>query len=811
MKKKLNEKIQTVNEDPEISYEILQPLNEELNNVNAQMKTNHIQETLVLCVDATGFENPQVQLRKERDLLQTVIDSTRNFHLAYLDRDFNFVRVNKTYAQGSGYSQEELIGQNHFALFPNEDNEIIFRRVRDTGIAEEFHDKPFFCPDHAEHGKTYWDWVLTPIRDNDRNVAGLVLALTETTERKRAEEKLQMRESRMRRIAQTGRIGFVEWNASKDSAYWSPEHYDLFGFEQGSPVSWERWLGGVHPADRERVLANADRLLAQGRSEGPVQGHKDEYRYIRADGSIVWLESDMAIEMIGGDVVVSGSVRDITERKKAEEAIRRSEERWNLAIESFAEGAIIATWDEQVIYWNPAARAMHGFTDPNEGIGPLEKTPLTFELWTPDRNHKLEFDEWPMRRIKRGETLHNLELRIRRPDQGWEKVFSYRGSMIETADREKLIFLSVSDLTEQRTAERALLEERELLNALFNSIPVMLTLYDPHSLTFKANAYLEQVTGWTNEDLQKPDAMEKVYPDTEYRVMVTDYVRSLQPGFKDLLMTAKNGEIIETSWANIQLPDGRQVGIGLDIRARKRMEEQIRRRAEELVVANRELESFTYTVSHDLRAPLRAIKGFSNILLEDYSDKLDEDGTELLMHITTSTNKMASIIDDMLSLAKLSKESIKCEKTDLTPIAESIVNELRQAEPMRNVIVNIGDEMAAFADARLMTIALSNLIGNAWKYTGKNPGAHISIGILFEENEDVFFVHDNGAGFDMKFAHKLFQPFQRLHSDNQFPGTGIGLAIVYKIIQHHGGRIWAESEIGKGTTFYFTLACPQEG
>jgi K+-sensing histidine kinase KdpD len=252
---------------------------------------------------------------------------------------------------------------------------------------------------------------------------------------------------------------------------------------------------------------------------------------------------------------------------------------------------------------------------------------------------------------------------------------------------------------------------------------------------------------------------------------------------------------------------GHFVAVFADITERKRAEEALQRHSEELAAANKELESFSYTVSHDLRAPLRVIKGLSDILVEDYSDKFNGDVKDLLKRITASTDKMSALIDDILSLAKISRETMNCRKIDLGPIAESVVNELRQAEPQRNVEIIIAAAFSVFADAQLLRIALTNLIGNAWKYTSRNPSARIEIGAMTTENEHIFFVRDNGTGFPMSLAHKLFEPFQRLHSESQFPGTGIGLATVQKIILRHGGRIWAESEIDKGSTFYFTLEC----
>lgn len=251
----------------------------------------------------------------------------------------------------------------------------------------------------------------------------------------------------------------------------------------------------------------------------------------------------------------------------------------------------------------------------------------------------------------------------------------------------------------------------------------------------------------------------------------------------------------------------RSVGMAHDITGRKQVEIELLRRTDELAAANKELEAFSYSVSHDLRSPLTTIQGFTNLLLENYSGILEETGRGFIAHIRNATDKMTTIIDDLLKMARISKLEMNCNKIDLSPVARSVVDELRKSEPQRNVIVNIAENMTAIADPGFIDITLTNLIGNAWKYTSKNSDAQIDVGVMNIRNEKVFYVRDNGAGFDMRFVHKLFLPFERLHTENEFTGTGIGLTIVQKIIHRHGGRIWAESEPGKGSVFYFTLEC----
>ena len=232
---------------------------------------------------------------------------------------------------------------------------------------------------------------------------------------------------------------------------------------------------------------------------------------------------------------------------------------------------------------------------------------------------------------------------------------------------------------------------------------------------------------------------------------------------------------------------------------------ELQQRATRLEIANKELESFSYSVSHDLRAPLRSIDGFSEALVEDYADKLDTQAKDYLQRIRASTQRMALLIDDLLNLSRVSRSKIKAERLDLSALAHEVAIELRKAEPDREVDFRIATDVTVIADRPLLRIALENLIGNAWKFTGKAPSPKIEFGISGENGQRTFFVRDTGAGFDMAYANKLFGAFQRLHTIAEFNGTGIGLATVQRIIHRHNGRIWAEAKVDEGATFYFTL------
>lgn len=226
---------------------------------------------------------------------------------------------------------------------------------------------------------------------------------------------------------------------------------------------------------------------------------------------------------------------------------------------------------------------------------------------------------------------------------------------------------------------------------------------------------------------------------------------------------------------------------------------------EELELKNQELEAFSYSVAHDLRAPLRSVDGFSMALLEDYADKLDEEGRVYLRNIRESAQQMAQLIDDLLSLSRVTRSEFQRDEVDLSQIARRVAARLQSANPAHRVGFVAADGLVAVGDARLLTIALENLLGNAWKFTGKRAEPRVEFDVIDRGGKPVYVVRDNGAGFDMTYASKLFGVFQRLHSAAEFEGTGIGLATVQRVVRRHGGRIWAEGEIDRGATFYFTL------
>jgi light-regulated signal transduction histidine kinase (bacteriophytochrome) len=246
-----------------------------------------------------------------------------------------------------------------------------------------------------------------------------------------------------------------------------------------------------------------------------------------------------------------------------------------------------------------------------------------------------------------------------------------------------------------------------------------------------------------------------------------------------------------------------------EIRALNReLDQRVRERTAELEASNRELESFAYSVSHDLRAPLRAIDGFSQALLEDCCDHLDARGRDYLDRVSAAARRMARLIDDLLEISRVTRKNMRRQRVNLTTLAREIEGQLRADRPERDVTFVIPEGLEVVGDPMLLRLALENLFNNAFKFTANRPRALIEFGAQEQNGKTTYFISDDGVGFDMAYADKLFVPFQRLHNRSQFPGTGIGLATVQRIVHRHGGRVWGEGRVDRGATFYFTLTTP---
>jgi PAS domain S-box-containing protein len=389
----------------------------------------------------------------------------------------------------------------------------------------------------------------------------------------------------------------------------------------------------------------------------------------------------------------------------------------------------------------------------------------------------------------------------------------FRAAEVEAAHKRTLIELErlVAERTEQ------LRQSEERFAKAFRASPAAISIATlPDGRWIEINEALAKMTGYRTEELIGHTSSELGLVDAVARAKILEAIREHGSVRNvEIQMHTKSNEIVEVLVSVEQIEiNGRAcvLTIQYDITELKHVEREVRRlnadleqRHLALEAANKELEAFSYSVAHDLRAPLRRIDGFSQMFLEDYADKLDAAGTKYLERVREAAQEMARLIDDLLMLSRVTRSELRCESVDVTALARSVLAGLQNNEPERKVEVIIADRLIANGDARLLGVVLQNLLSNAWKFTGNCPIARIEVGARQEDGRLVFFVRDNGAGFDMTYADKLFGVFQRLHSGTEFEGTGIGLATVQRIIQRHNGRVWAEGEVGRGACFSFTL------
>jgi PAS domain S-box-containing protein len=357
-------------------------------------------------------------------------------------------------------------------------------------------------------------------------------------------------------------------------------------------------------------------------------------------------------------------------------------------------------------------------------------------------------------------------------------------------------------------------EAHRFLDAIIENIPDMVFVKDATTLAFtRFNRAGEELLGLRRAELMGKSDYDFFPPDEAEFFIQKDRETLAGKTLVDIpeepIQTSRGTRWLHTKKVPILDTQGTPLyllGISQDITERRNAEAELLKAKEVAEAANRELEAFSYSVAHDLRSPLRAIDGFSLALLEDYAAKLDEEGRGYLSRVRGAAQHMAELIDDLLTLSRVSRVEMRRQSVDLSERAHAILARLGNVDAHRQVKVVIAEALSAFGDPGLLGILLENLLGNAWKFTNKREQALIEVGALDQKGEKVFFVRDNGAGFDMAYVGRLFGVFQRLHHERDFEGTGIGLATVQRIVKRHGGRIWAEGEVNRGAAFYFTLA-----
>ncbi len=506
---------------------------------------------------------------------------------------------------------------------------------------------------------------------------------------------------------------------------------------------------------------------------------------------------------------------EIIERSRVEKELRESELKYRRVVENILDAFYRTNKDSRICMCSPSCARMFGYPNVEDFIGTY--TPSLF-MDEEDRDVLYSL-------IIENGVVNDYELMMKRRD-GTLFYGSMSASILydengEFCGSEGII----RDVTERKRAQEALRQSEEKYRAIFKDSIMGIYQSTPEGRYLRVNPafarmlgydtpeqMLNEVTNIAEQLFLRPKDRQRMLQALDDNGMIRTYEIETRQKNGNVVWISVNAKAVRNDEGQVLYYEGTTEDITERkwaeeeiIRLNATLEQRVQQRTAELEAANSELEAFAYSVSHDLRAPLRSLDGFSQVLMEDYWARLDEAGRRYLGRVRAAAQRMGFMIDDLLKLSRITRGEMSYASVPLSRLVERIMVELQETQPERTVEWKITPDLVVKGDERLLETALTNLLLNAWKYTGKEISPRIEFGCMIRNGGEVFYVRDNGVGFDMAYSDKLFGAFQRLHSEKEFEGTGIGLAIAQRVIHRHGGNIWAESAPGEGATFYFSL------
>jgi PAS domain S-box-containing protein len=741
-----------------------------------------------LAREAQATEELKESESNSRQMLDTMLEGCQ-----IIDFDWRYRYINDAAQNHNRRPKEELLGKTMMECWPGITATEIFALEKSCMEQRTTHclENEFTFSD----GSNGWfSLIIQPVPE------GIAIYSEDITERRQAEKALRLLNEKMDATLQA--IPDLLFELDENGCYHEVWAYD----PKQLAVERERLLGHtvgeMLPAEAAEVVLDA---LREAAKTGTSRGHIIRLRLPHGE---FWFELSTArkASQPGEPLRFVMLSRDITERKRVEEA-----QAWLAAIVENSNDAIIGrSLDGKILSWNAAAERLYGYSA-GEAIG----RPITL-IMPPGHHADAERHSAVLQGggdIPRAETVRQTkDGRLITVLRGISPIKSDAGEVIGAA-------ITARDVSEHKRSETQL----RLAASVFDNAGEGILITDKDNNILSVNRAFTEITGYSPEEAigRDPRMLSSGRQSSAFYDALWASIRQTGRWQGELWDRRKDGQYYCELLSIAAIRDDKgeiaqHCTIFSDITKLKmaeaelmalnaQLEHRVTERTAALDHANKELEAFSYSVSHDLRAPLRHISGFSAIVLEANEGKLDAASVDYLKRISAASERMGLLIADLLELSRISRQELNKRDLDLSEFARQVVDVLVKAHPEREVKVTVKPDMSTSGDPGLMRIVLENLIGNAWKFTSRANEPGIEVGFEQRGGETVYYVRDNGAGFDMNYAKKLFEPFQRLHTNREFQGTGIGLSIVGRIVARHGGRIWAEARVGEGAAFYFTL------
>jgi len=722
------------------------------------------------------------------------------------DRSLPWVAVNDKFCQMTGFSRAELLRMSTEQITPSDGQEEALRdnrRLLSGEIASYTREKRLLC---KGGGQVWVALSVALLPDSGGRPQQIMSTYQDISARRMAEEMLRRSEQRFRAIFDHAGIGITLSPANGREHHWldvNDKFCEMTGFSRDEAL--DRGTVDITAPERtEGAFRDRKRLLS-----GEVRSYSVEKRIRRKDGSWIWVA--VSVAALPGD---SGEAGMVIATYQDINAQRLTEERLRAIIAAEPECVAIVSPEGMLVDMNPAGLRMLEAGS----LAEMRDRPFLKQVAPRFRRAFVRLQ----RRILAGESgMLEFEAEGLAGNRRWLEI---HGAPLHDASGAITALLGIArDVTERRTAREALAAERNLLRTVIDSMPDRIRVKDrglryvlANKAWFAARAPgADDVTGLSNHvvlpkgEAERAEAEDRAVLETGNPSQPREIFDAGTEGPR-WYITAKTplrgaaGEIIGVILISRDVTDLKLRSLEVE-KLNAVLEARVAERTLQLTTANEELEAFASSVSHDLRAPLRQIDGFASALYEDYAVRLDATGCDYLSRIRAAVSRMGMLIEDLLRLSRVTRAELRLSRVDLSGMAAAIAADMQRENPPREVDFRIRGGLHAEADPGLLRAALANLLGNAWKFTGRQHKAVIEFGVGMHRGVEAYYVRDNGAGFDMTRADRLFGTFQRLHTDKEFPGTGIGLAIVRRVVRRHGGEVWAESADGQGATFYFTL------